>query len=118
MTGQNEREFARSLGRSIADARRAKGLTQEKLADVIGVEQESISRLERGVTLPSLSRLMHIADVLAVPIASLIRSSSGRSVDQAQDLVEKLNELSGEDRAWVRRWVDEICSKLALQNKK
>lgn len=117
MTEQNEKEFARSLGRAIADARRAKGLTQEKLADVIGIEQESISRLERGVTLPSLSRLMRIADVLAVPIASLIRSSSGRSVDQAQDLVEKLNELSGEDRAWVRRWVEEMCAKLALQHR-
>lgn len=118
MAEQNEKEFSRNLGRAIAEARRAKGLTQEKLADVIGVEQESISRLERGVTLPSLSRLLSIAEVLDVPIDSLIRTNSGRAIDQAQDLVAKLNGLSGEDRAWVRRWVEEMCSKLALQHKK
>ncbi len=44
------------VGSAIAERRRARGLTQAKLAEMIGLEQEAISRWERGTRAPTLYR--------------------------------------------------------------
>jgi transcriptional regulator with XRE-family HTH domain len=44
--------------------RLAKGLTQEQLAKLLNTKQESIARLESGNSLPSLSTVKKVADVL------------------------------------------------------
>ena len=41
---------ARYTGEQIAAARRAKGLTQKQLADVLGVTDKAVSKWERGVS--------------------------------------------------------------------
>lgn len=45
-------------------ARKAAGLTQQKLADLIGVPQSSIARFESGRYDPSLRNALKIARVL------------------------------------------------------
>lgn len=47
---------------NFASERVRKGLTQSEFAECIGVSKESISRWERGVTMPSIDRLASIAD--------------------------------------------------------
>lgn len=48
-------EFARtSIARSIIEARHAAGLTQEQLAKLAGVRQETLCRLETGKHSPTL----------------------------------------------------------------
>jgi len=60
------------LGERIAEARKAKGLTQRRLAEAIGMEVMSVSRIERGVRQPSLRRLQDIAGTLDVPVSRLL----------------------------------------------
>jgi transcriptional regulator with XRE-family HTH domain len=55
-------DLAYEIGKMITDARIAKSMTQEKLADLIGTKQPSIARIEKGAALPSLSFLQKIAD--------------------------------------------------------
>lgn len=59
-------EGDRLLKRALADARRAKGLTQEELAMIVGTKQSAISRLENeGAKFnPELGELRKIAHVL------------------------------------------------------
>jgi ribosome-binding protein aMBF1 (putative translation factor) len=52
--------IANRLGKAIASERTARELTQEQLAEMLGVEQETISRFERGTTLPPLPRLIQL----------------------------------------------------------
>lgn len=49
------------LGQRIKEVRKAKGLTQEKLAEIIGIETGSLSAIESGRHFPSLITLEKIA---------------------------------------------------------
>src|SRR5450830_38442 len=113
VTARQEGQFAKRIGMALAKQRIARNFTQEQVAALIGVEQETISRFERGATLPPLLRLIDLAEIFDVPLDALVRAGSARSIDQAIGLAESLNTLSEEDRVWVLGWVTDMCAKLA-----
>ncbi len=51
------------------------GLTQEKLGELCNISPDYISEIERGRKIPSLKRLIIIADVLNVSIGELADNS-------------------------------------------
>ena len=112
-TAQQENSFSKRIGKALAKQRLAMNLTQEQVARSIGVEQETISRFERGSALPSLLRLIDLADLYGVPLDILVRSGSSRPLDQASDILASMAPLEEADRDWVRVWVKELCEKLA-----
>jgi transcriptional regulator with XRE-family HTH domain len=59
------------LGERIRELRKSKGLTQEDFAELIGVEQKHVSRLELGKSFPPLERLEKMAQVLDVPLKDI-----------------------------------------------
>lgn len=59
------------LGAHIAKIRKERGLTQFELASMVGVAFETISRLERGVSMPSIKILEAISKALAVRLKDL-----------------------------------------------
>ncbi|MEK7880533.1 MAG: helix-turn-helix transcriptional regulator [Deltaproteobacteria bacterium] len=64
-------EVERLIGKRIAALRKERNLTQAGLAEYIGVTTETISRLERGVSVPSLKTLEGISNVMEVPLKDL-----------------------------------------------
>lgn len=52
------------LGKQIRQARMSKRITQSKLAELVGCNQEYISRLENGLVNTTIEYLIHIANVL------------------------------------------------------
>lgn len=113
VTAEQGGNFARLVGQAIAAQRAQKGLTQAEVAKVIGVDQETISRFERGATLPSLNRLVDIAELLQVPLDLLVRAGSSRVQDVAADLTLMLQKLTPQNRTWVRELTAQLCEKLA-----
>ena len=71
------------IGDKIRKYRRQKGLSQERLGEIVGFSQSKISKIERGERgdWDSLSNLRLIAKVLEVPIEELIsdRSDEGQN---------------------------------------
>jgi transcriptional regulator with XRE-family HTH domain len=61
------------LGRRIGDLRRAAELSQDQLADRMGVERRTIQRYENAVTDPRYADLLLLARALGVHIADLLR---------------------------------------------
>ncbi len=59
------------LGARIRELRKAQGIAQEQLAEILGIEQQYMSRIELGKSYPSLDRLMRIAEALKVALPSL-----------------------------------------------
>ena len=51
---------------TLAALRKIKGLTQIELANAIGVQAQSISKWERGLSNPSPKHLKQLASVLGV----------------------------------------------------
>ena len=62
-----------SIGRTIQCLRKAKGVTQEKMAQQIGVTFQAISKWENGYTLPDIMLLPAIADYFGVSIDDLFQ---------------------------------------------
>ena len=59
----------KKLGLKIKELRKRKGLTQEELAELIQMEQNSISVMESGRNFPTLGTLEKIAKVLDVNLS-------------------------------------------------
>lgn len=66
-----DEKFLKSFGKRLKEVRLAKGYTQEKLAFSIGIEISQISRIERGVSNPSISTVKAIADQLGVSLSEI-----------------------------------------------
>ena len=67
--GRNKKEearhakVAREVGAQIAKRRADSGMSQEDVAERLGIGNEAVSRLERGVVSPSIPRLFEFADI-------------------------------------------------------
>ena len=57
----------------LKQLREAKGWSQARLAEEVGVTREYIARLETGRHDPPLSRVEKLANALKVPIGKLLR---------------------------------------------
>lgn len=52
------------IGRQVADIRKEQGLTQQQLADIVGMQRNHISRIESGKFSVGLDTLAAIAKAL------------------------------------------------------
>jgi transcriptional regulator with XRE-family HTH domain len=64
-------ELRTDLALNLKAIRKARGLAQERLALDAGVDRTVVSKIERGVTNPSLEILLRLANHLNVPIGQL-----------------------------------------------
>ena len=74
------------VGLNVQNLRRARGLSQEELADRAQVHQTYLSGVERGVRNPSLLVLARVADALAVDVEKLLTQRAlSTSGDRGKD---------------------------------
>ena len=66
------------LGAKVREARRAQGLTQEQLAELIEKTVETVSNIERGHTFAGLKTLERIAQCLETPLQDFFESFEER----------------------------------------
>ncbi len=60
-----------NIGETIAKLRKGKNMTQEELADMIGVSSQSISKWENSVTMPDILLLPVIAGIFEITLDEL-----------------------------------------------
>ena len=89
-----------TIGSYIAQKRRAQNLTQEQLAEQLGVSNKTISKWENGKCMPDYSIIQKLCDALGVTLPELMdgedaADSSVRVYDDAQilDLLRRTQEL-------------------------
>lgn len=63
----------RAVGDNVRAARLQAKLTQEKLAELAGMDRQAINRIEQGHASPLLDNLIRIADALDVPLSELVQ---------------------------------------------
>jgi transcriptional regulator with XRE-family HTH domain len=100
------------LGKNIKARRSQLGWTQATLAELVRVEVETISRVERGAIVLSVLKLEQLADVLGLPMAELLRSSSSLAQDQSLEIFDWLQQLSEADRRFVLESMQRLCGHL------
>jgi transcriptional regulator with XRE-family HTH domain len=57
-----------SLGRVIKERRKSLGITQPHLAELAGVNVNTLYKLERGISNPTIEVLVKIAEVLGLEV--------------------------------------------------
>lgn len=60
------------LGKVVRELREAKGMTQEKLAELANIDRTYIYRIEAGKRIPSVDILFRIADGLKMSPGQLV----------------------------------------------
>jgi len=63
----------KGFGQKIQQLRKEKGLTQEGLADLIGVDRSYMGFVERGERNPTLDKIVKIAKALKVSLSDLFK---------------------------------------------
>lgn len=64
-------ELYRRVGRRIASERKARGFTQEQLAEAAEVNASYLARIEAGARKATIETLLRIASALETPMAQL-----------------------------------------------
>lgn len=66
------------VGRAIARQRVRCELTQEQVAERLGIGNEAVSRIERGIVMPNIERLVALASIFGCETADLLTEASAR----------------------------------------
>lgn len=74
------------IGKFISELRKEKNMTQEQLAEKVGVTDKSISRWENGNTMPDISILVQLSEILNTTLPELI---NGRKMTKDELLAQK-----------------------------
>ncbi len=77
------------FGENLKNLRRGKNLTQEKLADFLGVSFQTISKWERGDTYPDITMLPEIASFFKVSVDDLLGINRA---ENEKEILKKLKE--------------------------
>ncbi|ABK07674.1 MULTISPECIES: helix-turn-helix domain-containing protein [Burkholderia] len=108
--------LAARVGTAIAEQRRARGLTQAKLAEMIDLEQEAVSRWERGTRVPTLHRLQQLSDALNCSVDQLLQRGSKRPDDQLAMIADALDGLDSDERELVVNFVQQFADMLRAKH--
>ena len=65
-----------SIGRKISELRKQKNMTQMELADKMNISFQAVSNWERGNSMPDISKLPELAEILGVTIDELLGKKS------------------------------------------
>ena len=64
-----------TLGQRLTQLRNSKGLSQDALAEAIGVSRQSVSKWETDASIPDLEKLVKLSDFFAVSLDELVKGT-------------------------------------------
>ena len=113
MSRTKSKQLAELVGQAIARQRIRCKLSQEQVAEKLGIGSEAVSRIERGVVMPNIERLIELATVFGCETADLLTEGSTRQEDQARRLQGLLSVLDSDDRTLVLEFVESLVARLS-----
>ena len=90
--------------------RKEKGITQEKIADILGVSSQSVSRWELCICYPDIEMLPSIANYFGVTVDHLLSNDILSKERDSKLFLEKLDQLSSSTTETID-FVNEYCKK-------
>lgn len=91
-------KFKKLLGKRIRQLRKENDMSQEEFAELIGMDPNSVSRIERGVHYPSLDTLEKASTVLKVELRDLFIFSSKETVEEMRAFLVQTTVEAGVDK--------------------
>ena len=91
-----------SLGNSLYNARKSKGLTQEELAEKLGVSRQTISKWELDETLPDIRQAKSLAQLYHTTLDDLLQYDA--QVEEIQRVIRHTSEETQQKVDWTKLW--------------
>ena len=97
------------FGKRIKELRKKQGITQEQLAEILGVENQTISRIETGCFFTSYENLEKLAFALNTDIKDFFEFNHLKDKEELKkDLIENINNLSTSDLQKISKFIKEF----------
>ena len=91
-----------SLGSNLFDARKKKGLSQEAVAEKLGVSRQTISKWETGETLPDIRQAKRLSILYGLSLDELISFDLG--IREIQDVIDRTSQEVSDKIDWTKAW--------------
>lgn len=90
------------LGESLAQARKKAGLTQEAVAEKLGVSRQTISKWETDETLPDIRQSKKLADLYQVTLDELV--TFDLEMQELTEMIDRVSDEVVEKVDWTAVW--------------
>ncbi len=104
------------VGKNVQTLRKRMGLTQAGLAEILGIGQQAMSRMERGGIAPKFERLQDIASALNCRVTDLFHSETQQHHcgedyydEKSLRLLEIIREFDHEEKDAAIRIMEEMA---------
>lgn len=100
--------MAEFLNKNIKHIRMSKGLSQQNLADKIGIDRSTISRIENNEIETTIDNAIKISEVLNIPLSDLLNKDltiekDNSSFDELEVLFDKHKDiLTQDDKEYIK----------------
>ena len=91
-----------SLGKSLFQARKKSGFSQEEVAERLGVSRQSISKWETDETLPDIRQAKKLSQLYHLSLDDLI--DFDLNVTEIQEIIEKTRDDVSSKIDWTKAW--------------
>lgn len=91
-----------SLGNHLLHARKKRGLSQEDVAERLGVSRQTISKWELDETLPDICQSKRLANLYGVSLDELIEFDM--EIKEIQELIDRTDDAVSEKIDWTKAW--------------
>lgn len=116
---RDKKEINVEIGRNLKNIRDNIGLTQDQFAELLGLGDKHISKIERGTVGLSLESLKHICLTLSISSDSLVFGNRTLSDDEELELlIERIKLLSPHDLELVKAVITQLINHLSPNEEK
>lgn len=91
-----------SLGNSLFNARKRSGLSQEEVAEKLGVSRQTISKWELDETLPDIQQSKRLSNLYHLTLDELIDFDI--DVKEIEQIIERTSEETERKIDWTSAW--------------
>ena len=110
----HDKRFYQELGQRIAHLRKAHDLTQQQLAELLGISQQTLAHYEVGRLRVAVAMLPALATTLATTVESLIGDASKPAkrgpAPKLQQQLDRISQLPKSQQRFVIQMLDTVIA--------
>ncbi len=91
-----------SLGNHLFHARKKKGLSQEEVAEKLGISRQTVSKWETDETLPDICQSKRLAVLYGLSLDELVEFDI--DVKEIQEVIDRTSEEVSDKIDWTKAW--------------
>ena len=98
----------RKIGKFISVCRKEKNITQNELAEKLGISDRAISKWENGNCLPDASKMLDLCGILGITVNELLNGERVEMKDYSKKTDELLVELAKQEEKKNKRLLSDM----------